>query len=118
MAARQKNSGVPYEWFDTPEKLDYTGLPDYEEWYSKLKACHLLTREQWEDCNRVYRERGMESFADWLSYYNNLDVAPGIEALEKMRNFFTEKRIDIFKDAVSISGVSLNYLLTGTIERG
>ena len=60
----------------------------------------------------------MESFADWLCYYNNLDVTPGLEALEKMRNFFTEKRIDIFKDAVSISGVSLNYLLTGTIERG
>ena len=115
---KTEKSWFPYEWFDTPEKLDYPGLPDYEEWYSKLKACHLLTREQWEDCNRVYRERGMESFADWLRYYNNLDVTPGLEALEKMRNFFTEKRIDIFKDAVSISGVSLNYLLTGTIERG
>jgi len=44
-------------------------------------------------------------------------VTPGIEALEKMRNVFTEKGIDIFKDAVSISGVSLHYLLTGTIER-
>lgn len=60
----------------------------------------------------------MRSFADWLCYYNNLDVAPGLEALEKMRTFYSEKGIDILKDAVSISGVSLHYLLQGAVERG
>ena len=34
-----------------------------------------------------------------------------------MRNFYTEKGIDIMKDAVSIPGVSLHYLLRGAIER-
>jgi len=53
----------------------------------------------------------MRTFADWLRYYNNLDVAPSLEALEKMRNFYTEKGINILKDAVSIPGVSLHYLL-------
>lgn len=113
-----EKSWFPYDWFGNPEKLDFPGLPDYEEWYSKLKACHVLTREQWEECNRVFKEKGMQIFADWLCYCDNLDVTPGIEALEKMRNFFTEKGIDIFKDAVSISGGSLHYLLTGTIKRG
>ena len=60
----------------------------------------------------------MQTFADWLRYYNNLDVAPGLEALEKMRAFYTEKGIDILKDAVSLPGLSLHYLLRGTIERG
>jgi len=59
----------------------------------------------------VFKDKGMRTFADWLRYYNNLDVAPGLEALEKMRNFYTEKGIDILKDAVSIPGVSLHYLL-------
>ena len=36
----------PYEWFDTPEKLDFRGLPKYEEWYSKLKGDYVLTREE------------------------------------------------------------------------
>jgi len=45
-------------------------------------------------------------------------VAPDLEALEKMRAFYTEKGIDILKDAVSLPGVSLHYLLRGTIERG
>ena len=31
-------SWFPYEWFDTPEKLDFPGLPKYEEWYLKLKG--------------------------------------------------------------------------------
>ena len=60
----------------------------------------------------------MQTFADWLLYYNKLDVAPGLEALEKMRAFNTEKGIDILKDAISVPGVSLHYLLCGTIERG
>ena len=60
----------------------------------------------------------MCTFADWLRYYNNLDVAPGLEAFERMRAFYTEKGIHILKDAVSIPGVSLHYLLRGGVERG
>lgn len=43
---------------------------------------------------------------------------PGLEALEKMRALYTDKGIDILKDAVSHPGVSLHYLLRGSIERG
>jgi len=111
-------SWFPYEWFDTPEKLDYPGLPKYEDWYSKLKGEYVLTRAEWEGSQRVFKEKGMHTFAHWLHYYNNLDVAPGLEALEKMRSFYTEKGIDILKDAVSIPGVSLHYLLRGAVERG
>ena len=107
----------PYEWFDRPEKLDYPMLPEYEEWYSKLKGEYVLTREEWEGCKSLFRENGMQTFADWLRSYNNLDVAPGLEALQKMRNFYTEKGIDILKDAVSVPGVSLHYLLKGAVER-
>ena len=111
-------SWFPYEWFDTPEKLDFRGLPKYEDWYSKLKGGYVLTRDEWDGCQRLFKEKGMCTFADWLRYYNNLDVAPGLEALEKMRAFYTDKGIDILKDAVSIPGVSLHYLLRGCVERG
>ena len=64
------------------------------------------------------KEKGMRIFAEWLHYYNNLDVAPGLEALEKMKSFYTERGIDILKDTVSLPGVSLHYLLRGAIESG
>jgi len=35
-----------------------------------------------------------------------------------MRAFYTERGIDILKDAVSLPGVSMHYLLRGTVERG
>ena len=110
-------SWLPYEWFDSAEKLDYPGLPDYLHWYSKLKNEYVLTRKEWEECQRLFKEKGMKTFKDWLKYYNNLDVAPGLEALQKMKNFYIGKGIDIMKDAVSIPGVSLHYLLKGAIER-
>ena len=110
-------SWLPYEWFDSQEKLDYPGLPEYEHWFSKLKKEYVLTREEWKACKQTFKEKGMKTFKDWLEYYNNLDVAPGLEALEKMKKFYIEKGIDILKDAVSIPGVSLHYLLKGAIER-
>ena len=110
-------SWLPNEWFDKPEKLDYPGLPDYPHWYSKLKNEFTLKLSEWKACKQLFREKGMKTFKDWVRYYNNLDVAPGLEALEKMRNFYAEKGIDIMKDAVSIPGVSLHYLLRGAIER-
>ena len=109
-------SWFPYDQFDTPEKLDFHGLPKYEDWYSELKGGYVLTWE-WEGCQRLFKEKCTCTFADWLRYYNNLNVAPGLEALEKMRAFYTDKGIDILKDAVSIPGVSLLYLLRGCVER-
>ena len=115
---KAEKSHFPYEWFDRPEKLDYPGLPDYPDWYSKLKGDFGLQLSEWKACKETFREKRMETFKDWVCYYNNLDVAPGLEALEKMKNFYTGKGIDIMKDAVSIPGVSLHYLLRGAIERG
>ena len=58
----------------------------------------------------------MKTFGDWLEYYNNLDVTPFFETLEKMKAFYTKLGIDIFKDAVSLPGVSMQYILRGTLR--
>ncbi|KAL9986602.1 hypothetical protein ACROYT_G000771 [Oculina patagonica] len=90
-----------------------------EEWCNQVERnSFVLKLSEWRACKKLFREKGMRTFADWLRYYNNLDVAPGLEALEKMKAFYTEKGIDILKDAVSIPGVSLHYLLRGSVERG
>ena len=87
-----QKSWLPYEWFDTPEKLNYPGLPDYPEWHSKLKGGLVLNLSQFEECKKIFKERGMKTFADWLRYYNNLDVAPGLEALGENERFLQWKR--------------------------
>ena len=109
-------SWLPYEWFDSPAKLDIPGLPPYLAWYSKLKGEYVLTLKEYDDCHRVFRERGMRTFGDWLEYYNNLDVALFLEALQKMKEFYTGLGVDIFKDAVSLPGVSQQYILRKTLQ--
>ena len=60
----------------------------------------------------------MQTFEDWLRYDNGLDVAPGIQALKKMRAFYEDKGIYMLKDALNLPRANLHYLLRGTIERG
>ena len=113
---KHTKSWFPYEWFDSPEKLAYKGLPDYLDWYSKLKNKYLLKLSDWKNCKRIFREKGMQTFGDWLERYNNLDVEPFLEALNKMKSFYSDRGIDILKDAVSLPGVSLQYLMRGTLS--
>ena len=101
----QTKSWLPYEWFDCADKLDYDGLPPYRCWFSKLKKEFVLSPEEYEECMRGFRERRTKTFADWLEYYNNLDVGPFLEALEKMRGFYSGLGVDIFKDDGVASGV-------------
>lgn len=76
-----------HEWFDSKEKLDYP------RWYLKLKEEFVLSLREWKECKKLFKAKGMKTFADWLQYYNNEDIAPELEALQKMRNFYIEKEL-------------------------
>lgn len=83
-----------------------------------MKEKFALTLAEWKECKWLFQEKGMRVFAEWLRYYNDLDMAPGLEALQKMRKFYIKKGIDILKDTVSIPGVSVQYLMRGSIAQG
>jgi len=51
----------------------------------------------------------METFRDFLVWYNNLDVQPFVVAVEKMFMFWRERKIGMFKDGVSVPGLTLKY---------
>lgn len=52
----------------------------------------------------------MSTVKDVLMWYNNLDVVPFLEALEKMVTFYKEREIDVFKDGLSVPGLTTKYL--------
>ena len=81
--AKQTKSWLPYEWFDSADKLDYKGLSPYCCWYSELRNSFVLTPAEYEECKRVFQEREMKIFGDWLEYYNNLDVTPLFATLSR-----------------------------------
>jgi len=44
----------------------------------------------------------MKTFKDFLEWYNNLDVIPFVEAIEKMKVFHKNKHLDLFRDGVML----------------
>ena len=55
--------------------------------------------------------------SDWLQVYNAVDVVPFIEAFRKMAEQYYPVKIDICKDAVSIPGKSITYVLNKSLEK-
>jgi len=49
----------------------------------------------------------MRTVKDLLIWYNNLDVVPFMEAAEKMVTFYKTMHVDVFKDCISVPGLTL-----------
>ena len=114
---KQTKSWLPYQWFDSAAKLDYEGLPPYRCWFSKLKNIFVLTPKEYNQCKRVFQEQGIKTFGDWLQYYNNLDVTPFLKHSRKWKRSTPTSTLTSFKDAVSLPGVSMQYVLRRTLRR-
>ena len=99
----------PYEWVNSTDKLDYPALPPHEAFHSSLSNSNI-TQEEYHYCQRVWEENSMQSFREFLSWYNNLDVQPFVAAVEKMLQFWKDRDIDMFKDGVSVPGLTMKYL--------
>ena len=106
----------PYEWFDSFNKLNHKGPVKYEEFYSSLKGGITISQEEYQNFCDEFRKRGCEAMKDWLGEYNLADVEPFIEALEKTREIYYPDEIDLLKDAVSIPGISMTYVLNKALK--
>ena len=107
----------PYEWLDSFAKLNHKGPVKYEEFYSSLKGGITISQEEYQNFCDEFSKRGCETMKDWLKEYNLADVKPFIEALEKTREQYYPDEIDLLKDAVSIPGISMMYVLNEALRR-
>ncbi len=127
---------LPYEWFDSVDKLEETFLPEYEAFYSSLKNVNTLDaehvawekegklgaepksgRENYAELLQIWIDRSMNTFRDFLEYYNNLDVGPFVTAVTRFQEFYKENRLDVFKVAISAPGL-VRQLLFRCAEAG
>lgn len=99
----QTKGFFPYEYFKKLTQLNETKLPPHEAFYSSLKRKNIST-EEYEYMRKVWKDNDMKSCRDLLEWYNNLDVVPFVEAVEKQQAFTKEAHgFDFFHDALSIS---------------
>ena len=57
------------------------------------------------------RDNGMKTMHDFLVWYNNREVVPFLDAMDKQFAFYKQQNIDMFKDGVSVPGLTLLYLV-------
>ena len=99
----------PYEWMDSLEKLRCTSLSPQEAFYSRLKGTGL-TDEEYALCGRVWLEKNMHTFADFLACYKNLDVEPMLQAIQQQSVVYENKGIDMLKDGSPLPGLAVFWL--------
>ena len=106
----QTKGYFPYEWVDSLEKLEFPALPPPETLQHFLVPTLLRNNTSTAStCGMII----IWKLFNFLIWYNNCDVVPFLKAIDKMsEKQRTKQRIDIFKDGVSVPGLTMKYLFS------
>ena len=99
----------PYEYIDDLQKLKEHSLPPQAAFFSRLKN-EGISDTDYALCQEAWRSDQMTTMRDFLVCYNNRDVVPFLEAIDQQFAFYQQQNIDMFKDGISIPGLTLLYL--------
>lgn len=111
LECEQTKGYIPYEWVDGLSLVEETSLPPHAAFYASLRNKNIIEQE-YEYFQKVWEENNMQTFQDFLVWFNNLGVVPFIEAVTKMSQIWQERKIDMFKDSISLPGLTLKYLFS------
>ena len=106
----------PYGWLDDYDKIQHVRPVEYESFYSKLKGGFMITLEEYAEFVREFDSTGCMTMTDWLRVYNKSDIIPFMEAVDKTRIQYYPNEVDMLKDAVSILGISMTYVLNKVLK--
>ena len=116
MGCKLQKLMFPYEWLDSYKKLSHVDWVSHEDFYSSLKSSNI-TRDEYEQFLKLFKENDCTTMGDWLRVYNVADFVPFIEAFRKMAEHYYLDEIEVSKDAVSIPGISMTYMLNKSLEK-
>ena len=95
----------PYEWLDNLSKLETTQIPPHEAFFSHLTQSNISLDEYNLVCD-TWKQKNWSTVRDLLIYYNNLDVAPFVQAVENLLNNYKSQNLHLFMQAFSVSGIA------------
>lgn len=114
---QQGKGTFPYEWLDSLDKLENTRLPPHSAFSSWLRKSNI-SEEEYAHCQEAWQKEGMQTMRNFLVWYNNLDVTPFLEALDKMAGFWREHGIDMLKQAISLPGLAFQFEMDFLKQQG
>ena len=99
----------PYEYIDDLQKLEEHSLPPQAAFFCRLKN-EGISDTDYALCQEAWRSNRMTTMRDVLFFYNNRDVVPFLECIDQQFAFYQQQNIDMFKDGISVPGLTLLYL--------
>ncbi len=87
----------PYEFFDSPEKLDYTELPKYDDFYSSLKQCNVLEEEFLQYSNLMKKHKNDRKKVLKMMKLSD-PPKTGCEKYIEVQNIWKDNKMSTFKD--------------------
>lgn len=76
---------MPYDWFDSPQKLSNKGLPKIEDFFNKLTKEKMKPLD-YEYAKQMYDRHECKNFGDYLELYMKTDIILLAEVFENFRN--------------------------------
>jgi hypothetical protein len=66
---------------------------------------------EYDEAIKLFNDKFFKNMFYYLEYYNNCDVIPMVEAINKMFEFYRARNLDMFKDAISLPGLAYRMLM-------
>ncbi len=80
----------------------------------KLRSVPPTGKENYDYLVKVWQDNGMETFRDFLRWYNDKDVIPTLEAMQKMMEFYHNKGVDMLKLGCTLPNLANRILHQST----
>ena len=81
----------------------------------KLNSSPKTGMENYADLLKIWKMNNWTTVKDFLIMYNNCDVAPFVEALLKMLSIYADKKIDLFKNCVTVPSAA-RHLIFNSVD--
>ena len=112
-----KGCNVLEEDYTTFQKLVNQGKSEHEA----LQILHLQEipktgPENYQWLQQLWTENEWSTFADFLKWYNDLDVDPMITAIEKMNDYYKDKNIGFMHQAVTLPSIAKRICLNSITD--
>ena len=80
----------------------------------KLKTVPKNAEENYRELQNIWEKENMNTFHDFLKWYNNKDVVPTLDAMTKMIQFYHSKQIDLLKLGYTLPNLANRFLHSST----
>ena len=102
-----KGCNVLQEDYTTFQKLVDQGKSEQEALQIlRLQEIPKTGPENYQWLQQLWTENEWSTFADFLKWYNDLDVDPMITAIEKMNDYYKDKNVDFMHQAITLPGIA------------